>query len=268
MDGSKRLSSPYQIPPDAAEYRFGIRGTETDVADHLFLHALLSMMQEAASLDAAACGIGPAMLDRHNLCWLLRRSTVRLDRLPGWGDTLTVKTWSRGFKRLVWDRDFVFLDSDGNSLGAAVTGWLLADQQSKRLFRPDRQFASHIQKAGSQSIFQMPAKSPEPLPDEYLDSPLLVCRAGYCDIDRVGHVNNTRYAAWCMDAVASLSMPKEFGPIAVKCFDIVYVSELLVSDEIRLYGRWADERQGQVLLIDARRGDTNKPVFHALVEIQ
>lgn len=80
-----------------------------------------------------------------------------------------------------------------------------------------------------------------------------VCRAS--DIDRNLHVNNTRYIAWCLDALQTAEVDSD----PVVGIDMNYLSELRLSDEALLFvGTPSDG----TVLVEGRRSD-GSPVFRA-----
>lgn len=290
------MSRPANADVGPGPYRFEIRNTDTDFQDRLHLASLFSLMQESAYLNAEALDLGASRLDSLGLCWLLSRISVRLDRLPHWGNTVWVKTWSRGAPRLMFLRDFSFHidDPDTSPFGWATSEWLIARQDDHRPQRPDtlldpaaRAAAGHMPAVFDFPCPRLPALAArtaqaDPAATGPADEPLLIKYADYSDIDRNRHVNNTRYIAWCMDTVyASISRhlaaagqtAADGEPVwinrTVHGLDINYLSEVRLGSKIQLLAcpdPATDLLQpGGGLLVEGRQADSGVAVFRARV---
>lgn len=266
----KQLEQP--IPAGFGPYPFSIRATDTDDQDRLHLFALFSYMQESAYLGFDAYGHGQAYFDANGYCWLLTRISVVLERLPRWGEILTVDTWHQGVRRLVFIRNFRFYDGQGTLLGTASSEWLIARQGSHRPLRPDHVWPQGS--VGDRISETVPVECPKleprrPLPDR----PILVKYADFSDIDRNHHVNNTRYVAWCVDAVYAALHPEAsavdapIGSLTVRRFDINYINEIRIGAKINLYCL-PDGDDADTWHVEAQRAEDGGHVFQARILLQ
>lgn len=261
-----------KLPDNAGHCIFEIRGAETDFRDRLHLASLFVMMQEAAYQNAEEIGIGASNLDSKGVCWLLSKISVRMNRLPEWHENFSVATWSRGARRLLFLRDFIFGSIHGgvnNPVGYATSEWFLAEQDSHRPVRPEQIISQKdldIYK-DAPSVFDnsCPRLKNLDLPDAA--EPLLIKYADYSDIDRNGHVNNTRYVAWAIDALqAWLTNGKEkteLVDIKVYGIDIQYISEVFFGSKVLLYAlpMLTDDKKDACLMIEGRYGESQLTAF-------
>jgi medium-chain acyl-[acyl-carrier-protein] hydrolase len=252
--------------PDFGPYRFTLRAADTDWQDFLQPAALFSLMQEAAYLNAESLGMGSGALDRRGLCWILIRISVRLRFLPRWGETIMIDTWSRGAQRLIFLRDFEFYDQSGSQFGCASTEWLVASQDTHRPLKPGDAFPRMPDAARTKQA--CPVERPPALPETAFGQPVHVIRADYSDIDRNRHVNNTRYIAWCLDAIAagaSLDGGGNLPALYVRGIDIHYVNEVFRGTDVCCYCQ--SEHDGPFMrhLVEARAAAVNLPIFRARV---
>ncbi|MHB1483232.1 MAG: acyl-[acyl-carrier-protein] thioesterase [Saccharofermentanales bacterium] len=212
------------------QYEYTVRSTETDIHDELQLFSLLSMLQEAASIDADISGLGASCLDSKGLCWVLLRTSIRLFAIPKWQDRITIDTWTNGVERLFSIRDFIITDQNKRLLGKATTSWLVAD---KITHHPQKITALENELVFKTSISALGFSSPKL--DETMaclpSSPILTRNVGFSDIDRNMHANNTRYAAWCLDAIGKKGIPSA----NLAGIDINYVTEAKLGEDIDLY---------------------------------
>ena len=253
---------------DPGPYTFVIRSTDTDCNDHLHLFALFSFMQEAAYYGAEYGGLGTSTLDSRGLCWMLVRISIRLDHLPSWGDKVTVKTWNRGSRRLTWLRDYEFFDQHGVQFGAASSEWLIADARDHRPQKPDLLPIEAQKPVFAKAALTDEIRRPGRLDVDLSVKPDLVQYADFSDIDRNRHVNNTRYAAWCMNAVHAVG-GEQVDDRQVRELDIQFISELKPGDKIHCYcSFFADECPDGEYRVEARRADdASVVVFRASVRM-
>lgn len=241
-------------------YPFAIRGTDTDDQDRLHLFALFSCMQESAYLNFDAANNGQAFFDSNGYCWLLTRISVELDRpLPRWREILTVDTWQQGPRRLVFVRNFRFFNERGDVLGTASSEWVIARQGSHRPLRPDHVWPDGCfgDRLGETVPIECPRLAP---PQQLADRPILVKYADFSDIDRNHHVNNTRYVAWCIDAVHAAIGPAADSGL-IRRFDINYVSEIRMGAKVNLFCQPGDEPG--TWQVEAQRAQDGSRVFQA-----
>lgn len=245
-------------------YRYPVRGTETDWADRLQMGALFSLMQESAVSNAEENGWGTPVLDPLRICWVLLRVSVRLDVFPRWQDVLQVETWPRELDRLFFLRDFRFrLETEGGStdIGGATSSWILVDTGTRRPRRPGViPYDLSRTEPGRLSIgFTAPVL---PAVEGLCDGePAIVKYADACDIDRNLHVNNTRYVAWCVDAVHRI----DSGRPVLSGIDINYLAEARFGDKVRIHARREGTPTGARYPVEGREAGTDTPVFRAIL---
>lgn len=159
--------------------------------------ALLGLLQEAATEAAVALHVSrEEMLARYNVFWMLSRIWYRLDRPLRWSERLTVRTWHRGGRGAAMYRDFDLL-VDGEPVGEAVSIWVLADLDTRRLFRLSK--VMEFEGTTGEELCKDKLLTKVRLPG---DMALAERRAlHYSDADINGHVNNAKYADFACDAL-------------------------------------------------------------------
>ena len=245
-------------------YTYDINGTDTDYKDQIHMHALLSMMQEAASRNASVYGWGAEVLDGLNICWLLLRISVRMEERPSWLQKIRIETWSRGAERLYFNRDFLIYDESGRKIGGASSVWILADKTTHRPVRPDTilQYA----KAASDPVRALDFDPPKLkalfdagyMSENTSGGNTIVKYADFSEIDRNHHVNNTRYAAWCLDAAHNKSLDQ--GDITG--IDINYNAEIHFGEKVVLF---FEKEAGKGLHVDGFVTDRKSVAFSAVL---
>lgn len=91
------------------------------------LDALARWLQDAAFDDVVDAGLGEIAL------WVVRRSRIRVERFPRFGDVATVRTWSSGTGRM-WAQRRTTILVGGTPCVEAVALWVHLDPASGRPF--------------------------------------------------------------------------------------------------------------------------------------
>ena len=185
---------------------------------------LLYLAQEAATGHCDLLRLDWDTMAQKGLFWAVIRSHVQVERLPVLGEEIQVKTWPMPTTRTAFPRAVEILDQDGNTLVRIVSLWVLMDQNTRALVLPGKSgvdvpgLLCGNELAGPGSI--LPAKS------EGESSRTVV----FSELDRNGHMNNTRYLDWVNDL-----LPAAFHKAhPVEEFTICYLAEALEKQTIEL----------------------------------
>ena len=201
---------------------------------------LLHFAQEAAGAHCAELAVDWDSLKRKNLFWAVIRQRMQISRLPVAGETVTVETWPTPTTRSAYPRATVGYDRDGNVLFRCLSLWVLMDTESRTMVLPSK---SGIEVIGAVRGNELAA--PRSLPPKLLTN-TTGRKVGYTELDRNGHMNNTRYLDWIDDLLPS-SFHKE-NP--VREFTICYLSEALEGQDLTLNWELSD---GPMLQVSAIR---------------
>ncbi len=184
------IQSEYNLPLTVASYDVG-------ADDRLRLSAVLRYQQEAGERHLAPAGMGWTALMTHGMAFVTSRWRARIHRLPSMGEAVTLTTWHRERKGPRFFRCYEWRDAQGALLIEGVMQFALVSVTDHRLLRgnefdvfgvtdqPTRTVA-----CGDPSRWTLPALTTA---DTYT-----VRRS---DIDRNGHMNNTRYADLLTDVL-------------------------------------------------------------------
>ena len=111
---------------------FRVTSADTDMQGRLRPGALVNMLIQSAIQSADALGLGFKGLSRENLFWVLSRMTVEIDRILVWNEEVVVETWPKSIEGLLYLRDYLVRNGNGNIIARATSGWLAVDFESKR----------------------------------------------------------------------------------------------------------------------------------------
>ena len=159
--------------------------------------SLLTFIQEAACIHGAELGAGDAVLEEKNLFWAILRTRVQITRLPMLYETIRIETWPMPTTRVAYPRSMVAYDSEGRELFRGISLWVLMDRTSRSMVLPGR---SGLILSGTVRGNELPAPS-SIIPKSLAN----ICprTVRFTDLDRNGHMNNTRYFDWMADILPS-----------------------------------------------------------------
>ena len=248
---------------DIWQETFPLRFGDIDRSDRLTLSATFDYFQEAAICHAENLGVGREAMARTGQGWILSRMSVLLEHRPCWGQTVTVRSWPRGWDRLFAVRDYDIRDATDKPVVRARSNWLILDVEKRRPLRPQAVMGSLPLNEGRDAL----AGGAGALNGRELLAKAALRRALYSDIDYNGHVNNARYIQWVQD----LTEPEILEKAARMRLDINYLSEVMPGELTELWtGRveesgseQAEDQPAAVLAYEGRRVEEDRAVFRA-----
>lgn len=226
--------------------QFTVSDIHLDRFGRLKPSVLLYFAQEVAGAHAALLGAGWEALSQKNLFWAVIRHRVQVTRLPVRGETVTVETWPMPATRVAYPRSVIAYDENGNELFRSISLWVLMDTDTRAMVLPGK---SGVIVPGSLRGTELaPPGSIVPIPLAHS----MLRTVGYTELDRNGHMNNTRYLDWVDDLLPSAF--HEAHPI--REFTICYLSEAREAQQLCL--NW-ELRDGPSFSVDACREKENEP---------
>ena len=163
----------------------------------LKLSALLYFAQAAAEGHCQELSLGWEALHEQNLFWAVVRHKVQISRLPMIGETVTVKTWPMPTTRTAFPRACAGYDERGNELFRCISLWVLMDCNTRAMVLPGK---SGIEVEGLLTGSEL--APPASLAPQVYGNQMLR-QVNFSDLDRNGHMNNTKYLDWVEDLLGS-----------------------------------------------------------------
>lgn len=201
---------------------------------------ILYYVQEVAGKHFDSISMDYDSLARKGMLWAIIRQRVQITRLPNRGETIRLETWPMPTTRVAYPRSVVAYDAWGNEVFRSISVWVLMDRNTRNMILPAK---SGIAVAGTLrgNELAVPGALPAKLLRSRRSRP--VC---FTDLDRNGHMNNTRYLDWIDDL-----LPSEFHrDHAFREFTVCYLSETREGQELEL--RWDLLEEG-CIQVDAHR---------------
>ena len=220
---------------------FVITERDVDCYGRLRPSMILSYAQQVAGIHSTELTVGYDALAKRRMFWAVSRHKVQISRLPRLGETIHLETWPMPTTRVAYPRSMVAYDAQGNEVFRSITLWVLMDLDTRNMILPGK---SGISVAGTLRGNELTV--PTGLPAKALRSTVSrqVC---FTDLDRNGHMNNTR----CLDWIADLLPSRFHESHTVTDFTVCYLAEARELQELRL--NW-DMSDGCTLQVDATTG--------------
>jgi len=230
------------------EEQFTVRAYDCQTNGTLKIFSLMQYLQVIATIHAEELGFGISHLDKINSYWVLSNIRIDFTRLPVWKEDISIQTWPSGHSRLIATREFTGKDQNKNELFRAGSQWMILNKDNNRpqnLLNLNLDMPNNGTKAISEKIKRLEAGN------EY--TPIGQMLVPYNSIDLNGHVNNTEYVRWGIDALNKIHKPR--GKIL--SFQATYLSELFEGDELDLLIRSINNRYCVLM----KRMNTDEIVF-------
>ncbi len=208
---------------DVREEIFVVRTYECGADGRIKVASLMQYLQEAAALHAEQLGLGFEKLGEIDGYWVLSNIRVEIARLPVRNEQVIVRTWPSGYSRLIATREFIGQGRDNDELFKVGSEWMVLDKQRNRpknLFHLDLGLPRTGPKAIQEKLNRL-----EPHNDYSFADRVLVPSSS---IDLNGHVNNTEYVRWGMDALGRVFKLKG----NVRSVQATYLSEVFEGDDL------------------------------------
>lgn len=216
---------------------------------------LLSILQDVAEMHSASLGIGVTDIDKTNFSWALLNWKVKIISRPQYGETLTVKTWSRYSTKLYSYRDFEVYNASGDLLVIATSKWILIDAEKRKIAKIEDDLISKYEPE-NKSVFDIVEldKLDEP---EHIDSSIEY-KIRKADIDINNHVNNLCYVDIALEGFPGTT--NEFN--SINEFEIQYKHQIRLDDNITV--SYSSENDGNCIVITSNNGER----VHSIVKFK
>ena len=193
--------------------------------------SVLDLFQDAAGEHAKTLGVGYYDLLPENKCWMILRLRYEVVKQPKIFSSVIVKTWPVESRRIEFDRDYVISDTEGNVLIKGTSQWAILDitDREKPSLVMARDFDIGLDEYISDRALE--GRFERLAPKFEADGDPFITKSGYTDIDTNGHVNNTKYANFILNA---LDLPAEKE---ISSFRIDFLKEIMSGSEINIYSR-------------------------------
>ncbi len=210
---------------------YPLRACDFDCHHYLQPAAILDLFQDAAGRHAIELGVGFPQLSLKNQMWILSGVQFEIVATPVMYQTVRVVTWPLPATSVTCRREYRMESLDGKLLVKGTSDWAIMDGEKRKLLRAREVYPNDLVYC-EELCFE--GKMPRLKDFEPTDTGMEFTPA-FSDLDMNGHVNNTKYANWMMNALHLLS------DRSVKMFQIHYRKELLAQNPVHLFTKQENE---------------------------
>lgn len=237
------------------QQEFLINDAAVDCYGRLKPSMILFYGQEVAGKHFELLAMDYNTLAQKNMFWAITRCRVQISRLPHSGETIRIETWPMPTTRVAYPRFVVAYDEQGQEVFRIISIWVLMDLKNRSMILPGK----------SGIVVQGTLRGNElAVPNGIVPRDMENHRSRtvrFTDLDRNGHMNNTRYMDWVNDLLPS-AFHKEHP---FKEFVICYHTEAREDQTLDLH--WGNPEES-LIQVDATRknkdGSENR-IFSARV---
>ena len=222
------------------QQNFLINDAAVDCFGRLKPSMLLFYVQEVAGVHATSLGAGFDALALKNLFWAILRTHVQITRLPRSGETIRVETWPMPTSRVAYPRSVVAYDAENKEVFRAISLWCLMDTVTRSMVLPGK---SGVMVEGTLRGNELAVPGSLAIKGlEHTNTRSVL----FSDLDRNGHMNNTRYLEWIGDLLPS-AFHKAHTP---REFTVCYHSEAMEGEPLDIH---YEMKESGLLQVDAWR---------------
>lgn len=206
------------------EKEYELRSADFDRYDRMQPASVLSLFQDVAGIHANELGIGYDNLMANQTIWVLTKVRYQMVGTPRRYERVRVRTWPLPPARVNFRREYCIEGADGEVLVQGTSEWVVVHSEKRRVLP-----ATNVYPSGehcTDTFFPgRLAKVPqfEPVGEGTTITPT------FTQLDINGHINNTFYANYVLDALA----PAE--GTHVSALQIDYHRELLSGQSFTLH---------------------------------
>ncbi len=209
---------------------FQIKYCDADFKDEMKTSVALALMEEVACSSADELGFGYAFVKPKGYAFMVTNVCVEFLRSVRLGERILVKTWPTPPSYVVFGREYRFCAENGETLVNASSRWCLIDMttgkilQSKIIDNQDYETYNRT-KALENVAWKIPVFDKTKGELKYS---LTVANSEY---DHNMHVNNTRYADYCLNCFSLAELAKR----KLKRFSISYIRQCREGERLDFY---------------------------------
>lgn len=198
---------------------------ECDYTKRMKISAILKYAAEIAGLDYTLKGFGHEELWEKQMVFLLSRISMKINRYPTQQEIVNVTTWECGKKGALFNRGVDFTTPDGEKLVSYISGWVLANPITRKIYRPSH-FDFNMPQNMEKPIEALPISKIAPKNIELIGKKVIM----RSDLDCNGHVYNANYADMVGDLISKENYERD-----VENYRINYINEAKLGETIEFY---------------------------------
>ena len=231
---------------------FTLSDVHVDCFGRLKTSMILYFAQEVAGKHFEELAMDYDAMLTQGLFWAITRHKVQVTRLPRHGEKVRIETWPMPTTRTAYPRSTVAYDQQGNELFRTMSLWILMNFDSRAMVLPDKSGVNVEGTLRGNELAAPRSVALKPMANR------MERQVRFTDLDRNGHMNNTRYLEWIDDI-----LPSRFhGEHPLADVTLCYLNEAREGQNLHI--TWDTDSEG-TLLVDIHRpeGEDYQRIFAA-----
>ncbi len=225
---------------------FQIKYRDADFKDNLRASGALGYMEEVASSSADDIGLGYKHIQPKGFAFIITNTCFEFLRPMKVGEKLFVQTWPSIPSFVIFERQYRFLDEQNAVTLNAVSRWCLIDVKTGKVL-PSKVIDNQDYTKYNTDKVLTDIKWKIPTFNWREETPRFTITIANSEYDHNLHVNNTRYADYCMNVFTVAELQDK----CVKRFSISYAKQCKEGDVLRFYRKETEEGTFLVLGVNA-----------------
>ncbi len=179
------------------EKTYSLRTSDFDRYERLQASSILDLFQDVAGAHAEKLGIGHDSMLTNNYIWVLVKVKFQIINTPKMYDNVTVRTWPLAPGKLSFQREYQMIAENGDILVKGTSEWVVIHSEKRRIVSA---IDAYPVKEGFMTDTMFDEKLTK-IPNFDVTENAYEITPGYVDFDLNGHINNTKYANYVLNAV-------------------------------------------------------------------
>lgn len=207
------------------EQEYQLRTGDFDRRAELKPSAVLDIFQDIAGVSAEQTpGMSAADMREAGLFWAVVQIKYEVLKTPALHERVIASTWPLAPTRMGFQREYAIRGLDGEPLVKGDSQWIMMDRATRKFASAKDAYHGPMDFSDERNFAKKTRRIRDFEPDAPASPYPVTC--GYCDIDVNGHVNNTKYADFFLDA---------WDPSAdehIRTFQIDYRHEIREGEQV------------------------------------
>ena len=207
------------------ERKYDLRTNDFDRYNRVRPSSVLDLLQDVAGRHGEEIGVGLDVMQSKSYFWVLVKTKFKILKQPDFHQSVIVKTWPLEPNRFIYRREYTIESEAGEKLIVASSDWMVVHSE-KRTLVSARDLYVGIDEFCDESHFGTKLGKIKDFDTETMPYSLT---PSFSYIDANGHVNNTKYTEFVLDAIN----PDENFQIDTLLID--YRKEVLPGEKLDIF---------------------------------
>lgn len=185
--------------PKTYDISHKVKYYECDMTKQVSVPMLLNLAILVSNMQSEDLQVGDDFVHERGMGWIVLQYDIDIKRRPMVDEVVTLRTMARKFNAFFANRDFVFIDADGEEIIKIHSLFSLMDMEKRKLVRIPKEMVQGYEPEVVKRISR--GEAPASITDDDVIAYEKQYGVRYTDIDFNLHVNNSHYFDWMIDVL-------------------------------------------------------------------